>query len=258
MHQRPAKPEPPRFELAADSGWKFLLGDSSGAEFPAFADATWRTVDLPHDWSIEGRPDKNNPTGSGGYFPAGTGWYRKTFGAPAYWKGEQASVEFDGVYRNATVYLNGHKLGTHPYGYTSFQFDLTPHLEFTHPNVLAVRVDNSAQPNSRWYTGSGIYLHVRVVATNATHLAPWGVFVTTPEVANTTAKVQVRTTVTNESAAEASLTVQTMLIDASARLWKTPNRLSQSEPAAKGKSVRTSLFEIQLSGLLTRRFCTAP
>ncbi len=101
-----------RLELNADSGWKFFAGDVSGAEAPAFTDSSWHTVDLPHDWSIEGRMDKNNPSGSGGgFFPNGTGWYRRTWNAPADWKDKRVSVEFDGVYRNATVYLNGHKIG---------------------------------------------------------------------------------------------------------------------------------------------------
>ena len=117
------------------------------------------------------------------------GWYRKTFSAPADWHGKQVSVEFDGVYKDATVYLNGHELGTHPYGYTSFTFDLTPDLNFAGPNVLAVRVDNSAQPNSRWYSGSGIYRHVRVVVTDPTHVAHWGVFVTTAKVSGESAVV---------------------------------------------------------------------
>ena len=195
-----AKSNLSRQELAADSGWKFLLGDPSGAEAPSFADTAWRTVDLPHDWSIEGRPDKESPTGAGGgFFPAGVGWYRKTFSAPADWRGKRVSVEFDGVYRDATVYLNGHKLGTHPYGYTSFTFDLTPDLNFTGTNVLAVRVDNSAQPNSRWYSGSGIYRHVRVVITDPIHVAHWGVFVTTPKVSGDAATVVVQTKVANES-----------------------------------------------------------
>lgn len=207
-------PESARLELDADSGWKFLLGDPSGAEAPSFADQSWRTVQLPHDWSIEGRPDKNNPSGAGGgFFPAGIGWYRKTFSPLDDWKGKRVSIGFDGVYRNATVYLNGHKLGTQPYGYTSFQLDLTPELSFTGPNVLAVRVDNSAQPNSRWYSGSGIYRHVRAVLTNPAHVAHWGVFVTTPEVSDTTAKVVVRTRVANESATDDELTVQTTLMD---------------------------------------------
>jgi beta-galactosidase len=204
----------PRLELAADSGWKFNLGDPSGAEARSFADESWRSVDLPHDWSIEGRPEENNPTGrSGGYFPAGTGWYRKTFSAPPEWKGNRVSVEFDGVYRGATVYLNGQELGTQPYGYTSFRFDLTAHLDFTEPNVVAVRVDNSEQPNSRWYSGSGIYRHVRVVVTEPTHVAHWGVFVTTPEVSSTAAKVSVQTRVANESGAAAGLTLETTLLD---------------------------------------------
>jgi beta-galactosidase len=205
-----AQEQTPRLELAADSDWKFLLGDPRGAEARAFADGSWRTVNLPHDWSIEGAPDKNNPTGSGGgFFPAGTGWYRKTFSAPPEWKQKRVSVEFDGVYRDATVYLNGRKLGTHPYGYTSFSFDLTPDLDFSGRNVLAVRVDNSAQPNSRWYSGSGIYRHVRVVVTDPTHVAHWGVFVTTPEVSDRAAKASLRTGVVNEAGGQARVTVKT-------------------------------------------------
>lgn len=204
----------PRLELDADFGWRFHLGDARGAETRSFPDGSWRRVDLPHDWSIEGRPEKDNPTGrGGGYFPAGVGWYRKTFAAPPEWRGRRVSVEFDGVYRNATVYLNGRALGTQPYGYTSFRFDLTPHLDFAEPNVLAVRVDNSAQPNSRWYSGSGIYRHVRLVVTEPTHVAGWGVFVTTPEVSSEAATVSVRTRVANESAATAGLTVETTLLD---------------------------------------------
>jgi beta-galactosidase len=213
------KPDAPRLELAADSGWKFLLGDPSGAESPSFADASWRTVDLPHDWSIEGRPARNNPTGSGGgFFPAGAGWYRKTFNAAPEWKNKRVSVEFDGVYRDATVWFNGRKLGTQPYGYTSFRFDLTPDLDFSKPNVLAVRVYNSAQPNSRWYSGSGIYRHVRVVVTDPVHVAHWGVFVTTPEASSTAARVVVRTRVANESSTEVAAAVETTLLDRAGKL----------------------------------------
>ena len=204
----------PRTVLAADAGWRFFLGEASGAEAPSFADGAWRTVDLPHDWSIEGRPEKDNPSGSGGgFFPTGIGWYRKTFAAPPAWQGKRVSVEFDGVYRDATVYLNGKKLGTHPYGYTSFTFDLTGGLDFTGKNVLAVRVDNSAQPNSRWYSGSGIYRHVRMVVTEPTHVAHWGVFVTTPQVSDSAATVSVVTKVANESGAAAGVTVKTTLYD---------------------------------------------
>jgi beta-galactosidase len=214
VYGRAAAPDAPRLELSADSGWKFLLGDPKSAESPSFADASWRTLDLPHDWSIEAPPDKKNLTGpGGGFFPAGVGWYRKTFRAPADWKGKRVGVEFGGIYRNSTIFLNGHKLGVQPYGYTSFELDLTPQLSFTSPNVLAVRVDNSAQPNSRWYSGSGIYRHVRVVVTNPTHVTHWGVFIDTPVISEKTATVQVHTTVINESAAHAGLTLQTTLLD---------------------------------------------
>jgi beta-galactosidase len=204
----------PREVFAADASWKFILGDPNGAEAAAFEDSSWRTVNLPHDWSIESAPEKGNPAGGGeGYFPAGIGWYRRTFHVPASWKGKRVSVELDGVYRDATVYLNGQKLGIHPYGYTSFKFDLTGGLNFTGSNVLAVRVDNSEQPNSRWYSGSGIYRHVRVVVTDPVHVAHWGVFVTTPEATKTSAKVLVHTRVANESTSVTSVTLETTLLD---------------------------------------------
>ncbi len=233
-----AQPQTSRLELDADFGWRFLLGDPSGAEARQFADRSWRTVNLPHDWSIEGVPDKNNPTGSGGgFFPAGTGWYRKTFTAPPEWKGKRVSVEFDGVYRDATVYLNGSKLGTHPYGYTSFSFDLTPDLDFSGPNVLAVRVNNSAQPNSRWYSGSGIYQHVRVVVTDSIHVAHWGVFVTTPEVSDRAAKVSLRARVVNDSAGQERVTVKTTLAD---RAGKHAGSAQSTVTIAPGSEIEAS------------------
>ena len=228
-----AQPDAPRLVLSADSNWKFLLGDPENAEERSFDDANWRSVDLPHDWSIEGRPARDNPTGSGGgFFPAGAGWYRKTFSAPAEWKGKRVSVEFDGVYRDATVYLNGRKLGNQPYGYTSFRLDLTPDLDFSAPNVLAVRVDNSAQPNSRWYSGSGIYRHVRVVVTNPLHVAHWGVSVTTKQASSEAATISVSTLVANESAAEVGLTVETRIFD----------------PAGKAVSRAQSTIELAAAG----------
>ncbi len=203
-----------RLEIAADSGWRFSLGDPAGAEAPSFADGSWREIQLPHDWSIESAPEKKNESGSGGgFFPDGTGWYRKTFTAPSDWKGKRVTIEFDGVYRNATVYCNGQKLATHPYGYTSFALDLTPELKLGAKNTLAVRVDNSAQPNSRWYSGSGIYRHVRVVVTDPAHIAHWGVFVSTADFSTAAAKMQVRTKVTNESTVSRHLTLRTTVVD---------------------------------------------
>ena len=169
-------------------------------------------LDLPHDWSIEGKIDSANPTGgSGGFFPAGLGWYRRTFTAPMAWRDKRVSVEFDGIYMNATVYLNGHELGTHPYGYTSFSLDLTEHLNAGATNVLAVRVDQSKQQNSRWYSGSGIYRHVWLDITNALHVVPWGISITTPEVSEGRATVRVRANLANHSARTATVMVRTTL-----------------------------------------------
>ena len=208
-----ASPEQPlRERLLFDHDWRFLLGDPDGAEAPAFGVAAWRTLDLPHDWSIEGKIDPNNPTGgSGGYFPAGVGWYRRTLTVPAAWSGRRVSVEFEGVYMNATVYINGQKLGTHPYGYTSFFHDLTPHLKPGANNVLAVRVDQGKHRNSRWYAGAGIYRHVWLNVTGPVHVAPWGVFVTTPEASAARAKVSLRIRIANDAGARSKVALRTVL-----------------------------------------------
>jgi beta-galactosidase len=210
-----AQPPSPRQQLVVDSSWKFFRGDPANAEAPSFNDSDWRTVDLPHDWSIEEAPNEKNPTGSGGgYFPAGVAWYRKTFTAPPSWKQKRVSVEFDGVAMNSTVYLNGKKLGTHPYAYTSFRFDLIHELDFSKANVLAVRVDNSQQPSSRWYSGSGIYRHVRIVVTEPIHVSPWGVFVSTPDVTSATGSVLIRTQLQNDSTESTQASVRTTLLSA--------------------------------------------
>ena len=207
-----AAPTSPRERLLFDHDWRFLLGDSEGAQSPSFDASSWRALDLPHDWSIEAAIDPKAPAGgSGGYFPTGIGWYRRTFTVPPAWSGKRISVEFEGVYMNATVYINGHDLGTHPYGYTTFFHDLTPHLTPGPNNFLAVRVDQSKQRNSRWYSGSGIYRHVWLHATGPVHIAPWGTGITTPEVTPQAAKVSVKTRIVNESSQASDLTIETLL-----------------------------------------------
>lgn len=157
-----------------DEGWKFSRGDFPGAEQPGFADDTWRALDVPHDWSIEGPYSEDEPAGgSGGYLPTGIGWYRKHFVLPASAAAKRVRIRFDGVYQRSEVWINGKPLGMRPYGYIGFAYDLTPHLE-AH-NVIAVRVDNSLQPNSRWYSGSGIYRHVWLIVTDPVHIVDWGV-----------------------------------------------------------------------------------
>ena len=188
----------PRHRLLADYGWTFTTGDVPGAEAAAFDDSGWREVDLPHDWSIEGPYDENAATtGRGGYLPTGVGWYRRAFTLPEAMSGRRVSIEFDGVFENSDVWVNGQHLGHRPYGYIGFAYDLTPHL-VEGENVVAVRVDNSNQPNSRWYTGSGIYRHVWLTVTDPLHVAQWGTFVTTPDVTSDRASVEIRTRLAND------------------------------------------------------------
>lgn len=202
-----------RHELL-DAGWAFTRGDEPGAEAPDWNDSGWRRVDLPHDWSIEGEFREDNPSGGGGgYLPAGIGWYRKTFTLPQDDAGKRVSVQFDGVYKNCDVWINGRHLGFHPYGYTSFCYDLTPHVQPGEENVLAVRVDDADKPDARWYTGSGIYRHVWMLVTDPVHVAHWGTYVTTPTVTDALASVSVRTRIVNESATTRICTLRTMIID---------------------------------------------
>jgi beta-galactosidase len=197
-----------------DADWKFFKGDATGAEQPEFTDANWRRLNLPHDWSIEGPFSETNKTGgAGGFLPGGTGWYRKHFLLPENFSRGCVFVEFDGVMANSDVWINGLHLGHRPNGYVSFNYDLTGRLNFgDQENVIAVRADNSAQPASRWYSGAGIYRHVRLVVTDEVHIAPWGVFVSTPEVSRTQATVRVQTTITNSSDTAREITVQTSLL----------------------------------------------
>ena len=181
--------------------WKFCLNIEEGLDpsAPEFDDSGWRTLDLPHDWAIEGDFDEHNPSGTGGgALPGGIGWYRKSFTVSKKDQGQIISIEFDGVYMNSSVYLNGHLLGTRPYGYISFSYDLTPYLNWDEDNVISVKVDNSDQPNSRWYSGCGIYRDVRLVKMKRVHLEQWGTYITTSDISKDKATVNISVTIRNE------------------------------------------------------------
>ena len=202
-----------------DSNWLFFKGDAAGAEQPAFSDAGWRKLNVPHDWSIEGPFDAKNPTGgAGGFLPAGVGWYRKHFKLPAVQSKKRVFIDFDGVMANSDVWINGFRLGKRPYGYVSFQYELTGHLNLGGDNVIAVRVDNSGQPASRWYTGAGIYRHVRILATDQAHFANWGVFVTTPEVDRKLTTVHISGEIINQSSEGKTLGMQVDIFDPAGKL----------------------------------------
>jgi len=192
--------------------WKFSLGDDARAQSPAFNDATWRTLDLPHDWSAEGSFDSKLASCTA-FLPCGIGWYRKTFTLPAEAKDQSITIRFDGVMNHSTVYCNGRQVGQRPYGYSSFTCDLTPVLNFGGPNVLAVRVDHEQYGDSRWYAGSGIYRNVFLNLTGKIHVDTNGTFVTTPKVSADSADVDVQTLVKNDGAEAANVTVVTSIID---------------------------------------------
>ncbi len=197
-----------------DFGWKFKLDDIEDAYKVSFNDSEWRNLDLPHDWSIEGAPVQKNPSGNdGGYFPTGIGWYRKTFEVPASLADKNISVVFDGVYMNSEVFVNGKSMGVYPYGYSTFYYDITSEINFGGKNIIAVKVDNSIQKNSRWYSGSGIYRHVWIDVTDKTHIEQWGVAITTPKINKSEALVEVKTLVNNDSKTPKTIKLNTDILN---------------------------------------------
>ena len=249
-----------------DEGWRFLRSNAPGAEALGFDDSSWRVLDLPHDWSVEELPSLGyTENGAGalwglavaatrtgpfdtelseggrdtGWFVGGTGWYRRSFSASAVPVDGQVEITFDGVYRNSDVWLNGELLGSHPYGYTTFSYDLTPHLRRTGENVLAVRVRNEGK-NSRWYSGSGIYRHVWVDTTGKIRIPKWGVSVTTPDVSKASATVKVAVKVENRTSAAQDVTVRLHLFDENNASAGT-QELKQSVPATGFTEVEQSI-----------------
>ena len=229
----------PGKRVSFNQDWRFHLGDIANAQDTGLDDAQWRQLDLPHDWSIEGEFSENAPSGTGGgALPGGLGWYRKTFTVPMTSKGKLVFVEFDGVYRNSEVWINGEYLGKRPYGYISFAYELTPHLIYGGgPNVIAVKVDNSQQPNSRWYSGSGIYRNVWLTTLDPVHVEQWGTYVTTPEVSAQSATVVIKTKVSNGSNTAGPVNLTTIIQDATGR---EVTRAVAKQVAAKGAHAEVS------------------
>lgn len=220
-----------------DQDWSFNQGDVQGAEKADFDQTKWRKLNVPHDWSIEGTYDKANLTArGGGYLPSGIGWYRKSFNLDESFAKKKVTIEFDGVMANSEVWINGFYLGKRPYGYISFTYDLSKHLNFgkDKTNVIAVKADNSVQPASRYYTGAGIYRHVRLVATDAVHIADWGVYITTPDATAQKATVKVKTNLINESAQSTQVIVETAVLDPAGKIVKTAQ---SKQTIAAGKNI---------------------
>lgn len=218
-----------------NAGWKFLKSDLDGAASPDFDDSGWEDVNVPHDWAIQGPFDKNNDRqvtkviedgeerlaeriGRTGCLPhVGQGWYRKSFSVRGGHRGKRLFIECDGIMANSEVYLNGEFVGAWPYGYASFCFELTEHIQFDDENVLAVRVD--VKPNaSRWYPGAGIYRNVRLVIVNPVHVAHWGTYITTPEISDSRATARVQTDIQNQSGRAGDVKLKTEIMDPLGRL----------------------------------------
>jgi beta-galactosidase len=193
--------------------WHFHLNDMEGWHWARPDTSTWRLLDLPHDWSIElPRDAKYVSSEAGGWFPMGVGWYQRSLTLNPAWRGNKIFIEFEGVYMNATVWLNDHCLGRHPYGYTTFLLDLTQYLDWEGENSLRVFVDNSHQLNSRWYSGSGIYRPVWLIVADPVHVAHWGISVTTPQVSAESATVRIETLVENESDVDKTVSLRARIV----------------------------------------------
>lgn len=192
-----------------DANWKFMLSDSVQAQDPTFDDSAWQQVDLPHDYSITQKYSQSNEAESA-YLPGGTGWYRKSFTIDRDLAGKRIAINFDGVYMNATVWFNGVKLGTHPYGYSPFSFDLTGNAKFGGENTIVVKVENRL-PSSRWYSGSGIYRDVTLTVTDGVHVGNNGVDIKTPSLATQNGgnvTMNLTTKVANDTKAAANITLK--------------------------------------------------
>ena len=229
-----------REKINFDKGWRFILADSAQMSLAMYDDSAWRMLNVPHDWAIEGDFSASAPSGnSGGALPGGVGWYRKSFEVAAADKGKLFYIDFDGVYMNAKVWINGQLLGQRPYGYSSFRFDLTPHLKFGARNVVAVRVDNSDQPNSRWYSGCGIYRHVWLVKTEKIHVAHWGTHVVAEG-----NKVSVSVSIDNNTTSQQTVVVRNTIISPAGVQVASASKKLSLNPSAK--SIR-SLSQLKVS-----------
>ncbi|MGN0050450.1 MAG: glycoside hydrolase family 2 TIM barrel-domain containing protein [Prevotella sp.] len=218
-----------REKINFDKGWRFILADSAQMSLAMYDDSAWRMLNVPHDWAIEGDFSASAPSGnSGGALPGGVGWYRKSFEVAAADKGKLFYIDFDGVYMNAKVWINGQLLGQRPYGYSSFRFDLTPHLKFGARNVVAVRVDNSDQPNSRWYSGCGIYRHVWLVKTEKIHVAHWGTHVVAEG-----NKVSVSVSIDNNTTSQQTVVVRNKIISPAGVQVASASKKLSLNPSAK-------------------------
>lgn len=204
----------PEYKTDFNFDWKFVKGDVSDAENPDFDDSTWRDIRLPHDWSVEKSYTQDNAAGATAFLQGGIGWYRKTFKMPENAANKITRINFDGIYNNSEVWVNGHSLGERPYGYIGFYYDLTPYLKYGETeNVITVKADRTAYIDCRWYPGSGIYRNVRLETLDKVHLKEWGTFITTPEVSKEKTTIAIENTIINTNTSAKNITLQISILD---------------------------------------------
>lgn len=235
---------PPRVNTSIDLNWRFILEDPTGAADPEFDDAGWRYIALPHDWMIEQPVSETNPSGTeGGYYPGGVGWYRRTLDLTEYQDMDQFYLLFEGVQMNADVYFNGKHLGKQVYGYSSFYHDITSLVRTDTMNVIAVRTDCSNLPVDRWYSGGGIYRHVRLIATNSVHVPIWGTAVTSRIDSAGGAEMTVSMDMLNEGRRSQRFEVRYDIVDPGGRIVAEGKSMEFLEPDSKGSTVHTFRIE---------------
>lgn len=208
-----------------NENWQFYLSQHPGDSLSQ--DTDWRALELPHDWSIEGDFDKDSPVGhGGGYLSGGLGWYKKDFTIEEEDRSKRISILFDGIYYNSEVWINGHYLGKRPNGYIGFEYELSPYLKFGEPNQLLVKVDNSSQPNSRWYSGSGIYRNVWLKKTDKLFVSQWGTYITTPKVSKESAEIRVETSFENTKKSQQTAVLRTRVLKDGQQIEQTQNEFA--------------------------------
>lgn len=216
----PCYAQVPRQKILFNNDWRFHKGEVKDGQAVNYKDASWGTLSLPHDWSIEGPFDKKWASATA-YLPAGIGWYRKTFSLPGNMKGQHVFIYFDGVYKNSEVWINGHFLGKRPNGFIAFEYELTPYLNKKGKNTIAVKVDHSEFADSRWYTGSGINRNVYLIAANPVHVSQWGVAFTTHEVSKDKAIANVIVSLQNQSGSKKQVEVTASLTNKEGKIVAT-------------------------------------
>lgn len=251
----PIKDNESRIEENFNYGWKFTLGDAEKANEIQFNDAEWRSLDLPHDWSVEGSFSDQWASGTG-YLPAGIAWYRKTFKLPQSDQDREYAIYFDGVYNNSEVWVNGVYLGKRPNGYVSFQYDLTPHIKVGAENVIAVRVDHSKYADSRWYTGSGIYRDVKLISTSKCHIKQWGVYAKTSELSDEKAILDIETEIINKQDHDQDILVENTLFYQGDVVQQTQSKVSVVAGATAANEQKMNIPNPQRWGVETPNLYT--